>query len=100
MSANQTDLHYYYSNNNLERKESRSLMEIIPFKNDGATSASLGDTSATPETTGRSSTCATPRVQHMLQSSVAVRNSLPGTRDNASATTLSLPRMWLISKSN
>ncbi len=56
MSVNQTDLQDYYSNNNYERNESRSLMEIIPFKNDGATSASLSDTSAAPEATGKSST--------------------------------------------
>ncbi len=60
-------IYYYYSNKSFERKESRSLMEIIPFKKVGATSASLSDTSAAQETTGKSSTCATPRVQHMLK---------------------------------
>ncbi len=103
MSVNQTDEQDCYSESSLARKESRSLMEIIPLRNKGrADSAAATGTEALSahKDTGRSSTCETPRVQHMLHNSFAVINSLQGTRDNVSATIFSLPLMWVMSKSN
>ncbi len=103
MSVNQTDVQDYYSESSLERNESRSLMEMIPLRKVGrADSAAATGTEALSahKETGKSSTCETPRVQHMLHNSAVVSNSLPGTRHNVTATIFSLPLIWAISKSN
>ena len=84
----------YYSSNNWDLKVLRSLIEIIPDKNNNLLLSGYAILA------GRSLACLMPKVHTKLCNFNYVNNSDPGIRDKVSATTFSFPRICSITKSN